>query len=78
MPKNSYRLERVAVKKSHQGKGVGTAALGAVVDNLLKGETFTLGTPKSINVKFYNRFNFKTVAHFNGWRGIETWVMAKK
>jgi GNAT superfamily N-acetyltransferase len=77
LPKNAFRLERVAVKKSHQGKGIGTAALGTVVEKLLKGETFILGTPKKINETFYQRFDFKTVAHFNGWRGVETWVMVK-
>lgn len=51
-----YTFERVAVKPGHQGKGLGSWALGkAVAEADRMGVPIILGTQKEVNVTFYSR-----------------------
>lgn len=75
------RLERMSVLREYQGKGVGTFALSAALQEADKlGMPCILGTQERRNVIFYSRLGFKVVDEANVpiGDGYTNWIMIRE
>ena len=74
-------LERMTVLPSHQGRGVGTQALGKALEEADElGMPVVLATQERINVKFYSRLGFQVVdeTRVDQLGGYTNWMMMRE
>ena len=73
-----YKLERMVVHPSYQGKGVGSKALQQALDEAdTKGLPVLLGTQEERNLRFYNKLGFEVVDTAN-LCGCTHWSMLRQ
>ena len=73
-----YKLERMVVHPSYQGKGVGSKALQQALDEAdTKGLPVLLGTQEERNLRFYNKLGFEVVDTSN-LSGCTHWSMLRQ
>ena len=73
-----YKLERMVVHPSYQGKGVGSKALQQALDEAdTKGLPVLLGTQEERNLRFYSKLGFEVVDTSN-LSGCTHWSMLRQ
>eukprot|EP00435_Cladocopium_sp_Y103_P011346 s1042_g2.t4 len=77
----AYKLERMVVEPSAQGKGIGTRALQlALTESDASGHPVLLTTNEERNVTFYQRLGFEVIREANrelGGDSYSVWVMVR-